>query len=52
MYEQLEIYPWQEFAGLVAMSFLFIAVMAVVYRWKDIRRLYARVVVSRAADAV
>jgi membrane protease YdiL (CAAX protease family) len=52
MYEQLEIYPWQEFAGLVAMSFLFIAVMAVVYRWKDIRRLYVRVVVSRASDAV
>ena len=51
MYEQLEIYPWKEFAGLVAMSVLFIAIMAVVYRWKDIRRLYARVVVLHTVDA-
>lgn len=51
MYEQLKVYPWQEFVGLVAMSVLFVAIMAVVYRWKDIRRLYARVIVSPAADA-
>lgn len=51
MYEQLEIYPWKEFAGLVAMSMLFIVIMALVYRRRDIRRLFARVDVSYAADA-
>jgi membrane protease YdiL (CAAX protease family) len=52
VYEQIEIYPWQDFAGLAAMSVVFIVIMAVVYRWKDIRRLYSRVVVSREAEAV
>jgi hypothetical protein len=51
MYEQIEIYPWQDFAGLAVMSVIFIAIMTVVYRWKDIRRLYARVVVSHTVDA-
>ena len=34
--------PWKEFAGLVIMSVVFIVIMAVVYRWKDIRKLYAK----------
>jgi len=51
MYEQLEIYPWKDFIGLVAMSVLFVVIMAVVYRWKDIRKLYARITVSDAVDA-
>ncbi len=51
MYEQLEIYPWEDFIGLVAMSVLFVVIMAVVYRWKDIRKLYARITVSDAVDA-
>ena len=51
MYEQIEIYPWQDFAGLVAMSVVFIIIMAVVYRWKDIRRLYAKITVSDVVDA-
>ncbi len=50
LYEQLEIYPWQDFAGLAAMSVVFIVIMAVVYRWKDLRRLYAGVVASHAVD--
>jgi len=51
MYEQMEIYPWKDFIGLVAMSVLFVVIMAVVYRWKDIRKLYARINVSDAVDA-
>lgn len=43
MYEQLEIYPWKEFSGLVVMSVVFVIIMAMVYRWKDLRRLYARI---------
>ncbi|MEZ4998760.1 MAG: CPBP family intramembrane glutamic endopeptidase [Bacteroidales bacterium] len=54
MYEQVEIYPWKEFAGLVVMSVIFVVIMALVYRWKDIRRLYARITVPvpEAPDAV
>ncbi len=51
MYEQMEIHPWKEFAGLVIMSVVFVAIIAVVYRWKDIRKLYAGITVSDAVDA-
>jgi membrane protease YdiL (CAAX protease family) len=51
MYEQVSIYPWQDFLGLVLMSVFFVAIMAVVYRWKDIRKLYARILVSDSVDA-
>ncbi|MCU0376979.1 MAG: CPBP family intramembrane metalloprotease [Bacteroidales bacterium] len=50
MYEQIDIYPWQDFAGLVLMSLLFIALMAIVYRWKDIRKLYNRIEVPQKPD--
>lgn len=43
IYEQLEYNPLMEFAGLVAMSLVFILIMAIVYRWKDVRKLYARI---------
>lgn len=43
MYEQIEIYPWKEFGGLVMMSVIFLAIMALIYRWKDLRKLYARI---------
>lgn len=43
MYEQIEIYPWKEFGGLVVMSVVFVIIMAMVYRWKELRRLYARI---------
>ncbi len=54
MYEQVEIYPWNEYTGLVVMSCIIVVIMALVYRWKDIRRLYARirVPVPEAPDAV
>ncbi len=51
LYEQKEIFPWQEFAGLVMMSVVFVAIMAIIYRWKDISRLYARITVSDTVDA-
>jgi membrane protease YdiL (CAAX protease family) len=56
MYEQIEIYPWKEFGGLVVMSVIFLAIMALVYRWKGIRKLYARIMVPEVttdlSDAV
>jgi len=51
MYEQINIYPWQDFAGLVVMSLLFIVLMAVVYRWKDVRKLYGTIEVPQRDDA-
>jgi hypothetical protein len=47
----MDIYPWKDFAGLVIMSVVFVAIMAVVYRWKDLSRLYARITVSDTVDA-
>lgn len=56
MYEQIEIHPWKEFGGLVAMSVIFMAIMAIVYRWKDLRKLYGRIrvpeVTTDLSDAV
>jgi membrane protease YdiL (CAAX protease family) len=43
MYEQLEYDPLMEFGGLVAMSLLFIIIMAIAFKWKDVRKLYARI---------
>lgn len=51
-YEQLQIDPWPEFAGLVIMSLLFLVIMAVIYRWKDLRKLYARVNPPLISDTV
>jgi membrane protease YdiL (CAAX protease family) len=51
MYEQMKIYPWQDFAGLVVMSLLFVVIMALAYRWKGLYKLYARVKISDAVNA-
>ncbi len=56
LYEQVQIYPWKDFGGLVVQSLIFIAIIALVFKWKDIRKLYARIItpareVSDAIDA-
>lgn len=45
MYEQIEIYPWKDFGGLVAMSAVFLVIMALLYRWKDVRKLWAGIMI-------
>lgn len=52
LYEQVQIYPWKEFAGLVVMSVVFLVIMAIICRWKDIRKLYARIIVPVVAPEV
>ena len=52
MYEQVEIYPWKDFGGLIVISMAFIAVMAIVFRWKAIRNLYGRIIVPQESDTV
>jgi hypothetical protein len=46
----MEIYPWNDFAGLVIMSVIFVGIMAIVYKWMDIRKLYAKITVSYPVD--
>lgn len=43
MYEQINIYPWKDFGGLVIMAAIYLTAMALIYKWKDIRKLYARI---------
>ena len=43
MYEQINIFPWKDFAGLVLMSLVFLAIMALVYRWRSVKKLYSRI---------
>lgn len=43
LYEQVQVHPWQEFGGLVIQSLIFIIIMVLVFKWKDIRKLYARI---------
>ncbi len=43
LYEQIQIHPWKEFGGLAIQSLIFIVILAIVFRWKDIRKLFARI---------
>ncbi len=42
MYEQINIYPWKDFGGLVIMAAIYLGAMALIYKWKDITKLYGR----------
>jgi len=50
MYEQLEIHPWMDFRDLVIMSLIFIIIMAIIYKWKDIRKLYAEIHIAQEPE--
>ena len=50
MYEQLEIHPWMDFRDQVIMSLVFIAIIAIIYKWKDIRKLYGRIQVPQEKE--
>jgi membrane protease YdiL (CAAX protease family) len=52
MYEQVEIYPWKDFGGLVVMSVVFVIIMAIIFRWKDISKLYAKISLPDVSDTV
>jgi hypothetical protein len=52
MYEQIGIYPWKEFGGLVIQSLIFIVILAIVFRWKDVRKLFARIRVPKGTAGV
>lgn len=41
LYEQVTIDPWADFAGLIVMSVIFVALAGVIFRWKDFKKLYS-----------
>jgi len=43
MYEQINIYPWKDFGGLVVMAAIYLIAMALIFKWKDVRKLYGRI---------
>ncbi len=51
MYEQIEIHPWMDFRDLVIMSLIFITVMAVIYKWTDVRKLFAKIQLLDSVNA-
>jgi membrane protease YdiL (CAAX protease family) len=50
LYEQLEIHPWTDFKDLVIASLVFLAIIAIVYRWRDVRKLYARIAIRQQKE--
>ncbi len=50
MYQQLEIHPWMDFRDQVIMSLVFIAIIAIIYKWKNIRKLYGRIHVPQEKE--
>lgn len=43
LYEQKNIYPWTEFAGLLLACVIFIIVLKIIFRWKDFSRLWGKI---------
>ncbi len=43
IYEQVNIFPWGEFAALLITGVLFVAILKLVFRWKDLSALFGRV---------
>jgi len=43
LYEQKNIYPWTEFAGLLLASVIFIIVLKIIFRWEDFSRLWGKI---------
>ena len=43
IYEQINVYPWTEFAGLLISGILFILILKVVFRWGKFSFLFSRI---------
>jgi membrane protease YdiL (CAAX protease family) len=43
LYEQKNIYPWVEFAGLLVAAIIFILVLKMIFKWKDFSRLWGKI---------
>jgi hypothetical protein len=43
VYEQINVYPWIEFTGLLVSGVIFIAILKVIFKWQSFSALIARV---------
>jgi len=43
VYEQIKVYPWTEFAGLLVSGILFILILKVIFGWESFSALFSRV---------
>jgi len=46
LYEQYNIFPWTEFAALVATGIVFILILKVVFKWNDFSVLFKKIPVQ------
>lgn len=50
LYEQININPWTEFAGLFFTAIAFILILKVIFKWNDFSLLFGKVMVEKVAD--
>ena len=43
LYEQVTVYPWIEFAGLIVSGIIFIAVLKKIFRWGDFSVIFRKI---------
>lgn len=52
LYEQYNIHPWTEFAGLLISGIVFVIILKIIFRWNDFSVLLGKVKVVKAEKAV
>jgi hypothetical protein len=43
LYEQEKIYPWTEFTGLLISGIIFIIILNIIFKWKDLSIIFRKV---------
>jgi membrane protease YdiL (CAAX protease family) len=52
LYEQHNIYPWTEFAGLIFTGIVFIFLLSKIFRWKDFSVLFGEVKIEKVVNQI
>jgi len=52
LYEQHNIYPWTEFAGLIFSGIVFIFLLSKIFRWKDFSVLFGEVKIEKVVNQI
>jgi uncharacterized protein len=52
LYEQQNIYPWTEFAGLIFTGIAFVLILKIVFSWNDFSLLFGEVKVEKAVNQI
>jgi membrane protease YdiL (CAAX protease family) len=51
-YEQSNIYPWPEFAGLLVAGIIFVLILKIVFKWDNLSLLYSKVKVEKNVSQI